>query len=397
MRICLFTPTFYPKIGGAERNADLLARELTRRGHFVGILAQWTDGPPPKNLPYPLRSYRRPPKQHLWPATLAWPLWRAYRAWRFDVVLAFWGYPNANAALALRPWLGTPIVASPRGEDLHPDSHLLHKPLVPGHIRRAYQRVDRIIAISGWMGDRARAVTDGQLPPMDVVYNGIDLDATDALRDRSRAEPPAEPLMEEPFMLHLARVAPIKRQTLAVRAVAQAREAFERHDMRYAIVGEGRSLPEVRRLIDELGVGHIITTLGSRTGLEKAWLYDHAACFVTASRQEAFGVVVIEAMAAGLPIVASDAGAHRELIADQHWGLLFRRDDAQHMADQLTAMLEADRDMMSATALGLRNRYELPKMVDGYEKACRDALETWHREHTAGRPHPDSLSADDRT
>lgn len=376
MRICLFTPTFYPKVGGAERDADELARRLTERGHFVGVLAQWTDGPPPTDTPYPLRSYRRPPRQHLWPEVLAWPLWRAHRAWRFDLVLAFWGYPNANAALALRHRLGTPIVACPRGEDLYPDSHLLNKPRVPGHIRRAFQRVDRVIAISEWMADRVRDVTLNDPPPIDVVYNGIDLDAVDALRNRARATPPTKPLVDEPFMLHLARVAPTKRQTLAVRAVAQARAAFERHNTRYAIVGDGRDLPEVRRLIGELGVGHIVKTLGPRTGVEKAWLYDRAACFVTTSRQEAFGNVVIEAMAAGLPIVASDVGAHSELVADRGWGFTFRHDDVDDLAAKLTAMLEADRAPLAATALRLGRQFPIEKMIDGYEQSCRRALET---------------------
>ena len=375
MRICLFTPTFYPKIGGAERDADLIARGLTERGHFVGVLAQWTDGPPPTGLPYPVRSYRRPPRQHYWPQVLAWPLWRAYRAWRFDLVLAFWGYPNAIAAMALRRRMGTPIVVSPRGDQLAPDSPLLRKPRVPDHIRRAYQGVDRIVAISEWMAGRIREVAGNDLPPIDLVYNGIDLAAIDSLRDRVRASPPAEPLIEEPFMLQLGRVAPVKQPILAVRAVAQAREVFERHNMRYAIVGEGRSLPEVRHLIDKLGIGHIVKTLGPRTGLDKAWLYDRAICFVTTSQRESFGNVVIEAMAAGLPIVASDAGAHRELVADRDWGFMFRHDDVDDLASKLIAMLETDRTPFVVTALRLREQFPIQKMLAGYEAACKAALQ----------------------
>src|SRR5688500_7636687 len=97
MRICLFTPTFLPLVGGAERDADIVARGLVRCGHEVTVLAREVGGEQP-DLPYPVVRYRRPPAQHLLTRLLARPLVKLHRRWPFDVVLAFYGYPNGYAA-----------------------------------------------------------------------------------------------------------------------------------------------------------------------------------------------------------------------------------------------------------------------------------------------------------
>jgi len=59
MRICLFTPTFLPSLGGAELAGDRILRGLQARGHDVQVLCQ--DHGEPKGLPYPVTRYRRPP------------------------------------------------------------------------------------------------------------------------------------------------------------------------------------------------------------------------------------------------------------------------------------------------------------------------------------------------
>ena len=75
MRVCLFTPTYLPSVGGAELAGDRILRGLQTRGHNVQVVCQ--DHGEPGELPYPVTRYKRPPAQHLWPEVLSKHLVRA--------------------------------------------------------------------------------------------------------------------------------------------------------------------------------------------------------------------------------------------------------------------------------------------------------------------------------
>ncbi len=372
MRICLLTSTFLPALGGAERSADVIVRGLIERGHEVTVLAPRTGEPEP-HLPYEVRRYRMPPAPHLWPEALAWPLWRLHRRKRFDLVFAFYSYPTGYAATFLRRRTGVPVVISARGADVYPHYHALGRPRVKQVIAAGYQRANRVVAISRWCRDRIHEIAGDDLPPIDVVYHGLDLADYDRRRAEALAHPPDLPV-RRPFVVHVGRVAPVKRQTLAMRAVAKARDAFEQRGVQYVIVGDGPDMPEVRRLIDEHRLHDIVVPVGVRDGPAKLWLQEQADFAVTASRDEAFGWVVLEAMAAGTPVLASDIGSHPELVDELGVGRLFRCGDVDDLADQLRRMLAADLTPLAARALEARQQFTLSKMIDGYEAACHASL-----------------------
>ncbi|MEM6457893.1 MAG: glycosyltransferase family 4 protein [Planctomycetota bacterium] len=379
MRVCLFTPTFLPRMGGAERMADTLARGLCKRGHAVHVLAERPErgeGATPE-LPYPVSRYRRPPAMHLWPEILARPLIRLHRRWPFDVVLAFYAYPTGYAAVHARRRVGVPVVVTPRGADLYPNFHALRKPRVRSVIAAGYARADRVVSISGWLTDRIVAVTGRSredLPPIDHVPNGIDLDAFDA--DLAAAERGTLPLGEgDRFLLHMGRVEPVKRVAIAVEAVALEAERFRGLGLRYAVVGDGSDLDTVRALVQRHSLGDVALVLGRRSGAERAWLLRHAEGFVTTSREEGMPNAMLEAMAAGLPTLASDIGPHRELIDGRGWGLLCESTDPTHWGIALQALDEADRNAMRDAALKLRDDYQLKHTIDGYEHALHKVVQ----------------------
>jgi glycosyltransferase involved in cell wall biosynthesis len=374
MRLCLFTPNFLPSIGGAEKDADLVAEGLSRRGHQVVVLAPRVPGTMPER-PYAVERYRKPPRQHLWPEVLGWPLRRCVRRHGIQVVLAFYSYPTGYVAARLKRRLNVGVVLCPQGGDLYPNYHGLRKPRVASVIRAGYQRADRIVSISHWLTDRLHTVVGAGLPPVEVVYNGIDLQEHDRLAQEARS---ITPPIDRPFVLHLARVAPVKRHDLAVQGVARLQQRFRERGWCYAIVGDGESAAAIRRQIETLGVQDIVPMLGTRTGLERAWLYHHARFMVSTSREEGLGNVTLEAMASGLPMLASDIGPHRELIptADSRsWGRLFTSEDPDAFTAALEHMLDEDLPTMSRRALELRDRYTLERMIDGYEAVCAQALQ----------------------
>ena len=368
MRLCLFTPTFLPLVGGAERDADLVVRRLNERGHQVMVLAQ-DAGATEANLPYPVRRYRRLPSQNLWPEMLSRSLAKAHSKWNFDTVLAWYGYPNGYAASRIKREKNFALVVSPRGGDLYPMYHALKKPRVASIVAKGYRGADRIVSISHWLTERLHIVAGDDLPPVDLVYNGIDLEDHDAQRDASRSDPPSMPV-DKPFILHLARVAPVKQQTLAVEAVAKMRDTFANAGLTYVIVGDGHGMDDVKRLIAKHDLDGIVKPIGTRTGIEKAWLYDNAEFMVSTSREEGLGNVVLEAMSSGLPMLGSDIGPHRELIGQRGWGMLFKSGDVDDLVRALGEMITTDRTEWKRIAIAEREAFTLDKMIDGYEASC---------------------------
>lgn len=371
MRICLFTPTFLPQLGGAERNADLLARGLTARGHDVRVLAQHGRVKHPDlHLPYPVQWYSRPPAQHLWPEALCWTLWRRHKHWPFDVCLAFYSYPTGYAASLLKHRLRFALVISPRGSDLHENFHMLGKPRVRGVITRGYRDADRIVAISAWMARRARELVGDALPPVDVVHNGTDIEEIDRLRDASRAAPPPVFGIKGPFILHLAKLHSIKGQRLLLDALPPIHDELRRRGVSYVLAGGGEDLEPLRAAVRERGFEDVVLFLGPRVGIEKAWLMDHALFNVTTSIEEALGSVLVESIACGLPMLASNIPPHRELIEGRKWGMLFESGNAADLSRMLMGMLDADLAAMRREALSLRPEYTLETMIARYERAC---------------------------
>ncbi len=333
--------------------------------------------------------YQRPPGHRSWPGLHAVPLAVSHMRRRFEAILAWYSLPTGYAAARAKRILGCPVVVSPRGGVLCPGRWEKADERTRAVVRAGYRGADRIVSISHYLADRVRAVCgegeggDAGLPPIDVVYNGLDWRALERERLATRASPPpvAAKVGDRPFVLHLARVDPIKNQTLAVRAVAAAKSAFEASGTLYVIAGVGGDLEKVRMLVTELGVGHIVQMTGEQVGSDKAWLLDRAVCMVTSSLDEGLGGVQIEAVCSGLPVLASDLPAHREVTGDLGVGRLFESDHLAAMAEGLRAMVRGDLGGYRERCLAVRERFSLDAMAAGYERGMLAAI---------GGKHPDT-------
>ena len=117
---------------------------------------------------------------------------------------------------------------------------------------------------------------------------------------------------ESPVVLTVARQEPYKRTDLLVRAVVELRSRGV--PARLVVVGDGSGMAAYRELAARLGAEDVVTFTGvvDEETLGRWWA--SASLYATASRQEAYGIGLAEALVAGLPVVASDIPAHREVI-----------------------------------------------------------------------------------
>lgn len=124
---------------------------------------------------------------------------------------------------------------------------------------------------------------------------------------------------------------------------------LNRHRAMLNIIGTGPRLPQYQRLAEQLGVAQQVRFLGFVEHQDMPNHYQQADLFVLPSRRESFGLVLAEAMACGLPVVATNVGAIPEVVQDGVTGVLVPPDDAQALADAMVSLL-SDRPRMQAMA-----------------------------------------------
>ena len=145
--------------------------------------------------------------------------------------------------------------------------------------------------------------------------------------------PRADCARGQPLVLASGRLVAAKNFGALVRAFARV----EPNTARLVIIGEGPERAAIAAEIDRAGLGARVALPGY---VAEPWdLYAHADCFVVSSRTESFGMVVVEALAHGLPVVSTDCGGPREILADGCFGCLVAQGDEAAMAGAISAAL----------------------------------------------------------
>jgi glycosyltransferase involved in cell wall biosynthesis len=142
------------------------------------------------------------------------------------------------------------------------------------------------------------------------------------------------------------------------------------------LIGEGPLEAELRAMCADLDVKNSVTFLGGRSDVENL-LGTYDVFVFSTTRDEGFGIALIEAMAAGLPIVASDVPATREVLSDGLAGVLVPPGDESAMAEAVMSLMAAPD---AARALGCRAQERAKGSYD--VEAC---AELWLR-HALGKP-----------
>lgn len=235
--------------------------------------------------------------------------------------------------------------------------------------RRAARRADRVVVTSEYCREVVRRAYGVPRGRQAVVPEGLDLRAWRELPAPVEASP------RPPTILSVARQYPRKNTAALVRAFARVREA--RPDARLRVAGGGPELERLRRLVRRLELDGPVRLDGSVSGLDAIReAYASADVFCLPSLQEGFGIVFLEAMAAGLPIVAGDEAAVPEVVRDGTTGLLVDPRDPDAVAGALLRLLEDGGLRRSMGRAGRREveRYDWPRVAERFLDAVADLL-----------------------
>lgn len=235
---------------------------------------------------------------------------------------------------------------------------------------RAARRADRVVVTSEHCRTVVRRAYGVPRGRQAVVSEGLDLDAW-----RDLPAPEGEARAGPPTVLSVARQYPRKNTATLLRAFSRLRQA--RPDARLRVVGGGPELERLRRLARSLDLDGPVRLEGPVAGLEALQrAYASADVFCLPSLQEGFGIVFLEAMAAGLPIVAGDAAAVPEVVEDGATGLLADPRDPDAVAGALDRLLD-DRALRRSLGRAGRERverYDWPRVAGRFLDAVADLV-----------------------
>jgi len=202
-----------------------------------------------------------------------------------------------------------------------------------------------------------------------TIYNGID--ATAFHRDVKNHSDPNSTDSRTTF-LNVARCVPAKGQSVLIEAMDDV--VSELPDARLQIAGGGPLLEDLQNQVTERGLDEHIDLVGHVTSIEA--YYAKADVFVLPSRIEGLPVTVLEAMAAELPVVASNIPGVSEVVADGETGRLVSQGDASELADAMVDIAKTSPQQTGQSGFKrIKKNFSISQMLESYLKLYDEALE----------------------
>lgn len=386
MRLLFINYEFPPLGGGGGRASAAIAREMAQMGHEVVVLSsafkqlpreEARDGYRIVRIPS-LRRYQEKCRVYEMIAFMLSALWYAVKlARRFkpDFSIAFFTIPSAPAAYLIKRLYGIPYLVSLRGGDVPGFMgkelwlyHRLTKPL----IRLLWQQAKAVVANSSGLKQLARKSS----PTLSVaiVPNGVDT------RFFQSENPPFPPLPKGGLggfkshgvrLLTVGRLGPQKAIDTLLIAFSKLRSQLAT-PVHLSIVGDGPLRQTLEKLAQTLGIASQVSFLGWHSPQAVRDFYAQADIFVLSSVDEGMPNVILEAMAMGLPIVATTIAGSEELVQHGVNGYLVAPQQPDALARAVGWIIRDDklRARMAQASRARVGQYEWHDVAERYLKLC---------------------------
>jgi phosphatidylinositol alpha-mannosyltransferase len=376
MKICMVSDNYYPYVGGIAEHVHFLATELRKRGHVVKVLTAHVGGRMLECMDYTpdedqvkrigtgwvVRSNRSFAR-----VSVAWrptfQIRRYFNAERFDVVHIHGSLAPTLPLAAIQASRTLNVVTFHAGHD-----QSLGYALFRSELRPYFNAVQGLIAVSATARESCAKYFPG---PYKIIPNGIDL--TFFRPDAGRA-----PGLDEkrPRILFVGRFEPRK----GLKHLLSAMPDIVKHvpNVELVVVGTGLLGYSYKSYLPPEVQQHV-RWAGLVKNEDRPKYY--ASCDVycsPATGQESFGIVLLEAMASGRPVVASDIDGYRTVLSGGREGLLVRPEDPPALAQAIVQVL-LDAELarrLAANGLERVQEYSWPRLAERveafYEELARE-------------------------
>ena len=359
----MVTNTYLPHVGGVARSVEVFTQQYRKLGHKVMVLAPEFENSAPD--PHVIRipaiqkfngsdfSMRLPV-----PPSLLSPL----DEFKPQIIHAHHPFLLGDTALRISKTYNVPIVFT------HHTMYEQYSHYVPGDSIAIKHFVIQLATGFANLCHKVFAPSEsvsrilmqrGVETKIDVVPTGVDISVFANGSRRSARSKFGIP--DDAFVVgHVGRLAPEKNLPFLAASVV---EFLRDHSLaHFVVVGSGPSADEMERSFREAGLGRRFHALGPRQGQERVDAYHTMDVFAFASRSETQGMVLTEAMACGIPVVALDAPGARETVHDQENGMLLYEENVQSYSAALSWVAgcgQAERNILRANARIIAEQFSI--------------------------------------
>jgi teichuronic acid biosynthesis glycosyltransferase TuaC len=283
------------------------------------------------------------------------------QGWDFDLIDAHYYYPDGVAAALLGRWYRKPVVITARGTDIN----LIPRYALPRRmILWAAERAAASITVCAALKD-ALVGLGADPGKITVLRNGVDLEL---FRPMDRAAARQELAVAGPTLVAVGHLSARKGQHLVIEALQELNE------YRLLVVGDGDP-GSLRRLAARLGVEDRVRFEGAVQPHRLSLYFNAADMSVLASSREGWANVLLESMACGTPVVATDVWGTREVVTAPAAGVLVKEVSARAVAAGVRALAQAypDRAVTRAYAEGFSWDATSAGQLQLFERVLRDS------------------------
>lgn len=392
MRIVMLTNTYFPHVGGVAKSVESFSRALRDLGHQVLVIApEFPDMPETESdvlrVPAIQRfngsdfSVRLPI-----PGLLSGPM----EQFKPDLIHAHHPFLLGDTALRIASSLGVPLVFTHHtlyeeythyvsiGSESSSGSKLMRRFAI--ELSTGYANLcDHVIAPSQSLLDLIRQ--RGVVTPATIVPTGVDISRFEGKSRPAFREAHGIPL--DSFVVgHIGRLAPEKNLMFLTRAVGRF---LQKHKAAWFVVaGSGPVEKEMQDYFSEQGLAERVRFVSILIGKDLVDCYASMNVFAFASQSETQGMVLIEAMAAGVPVVALDANGVREVVEDCSNGRKLPTEDEEAFAEALGWTMELSEEAygrISREALFTASQYSVTVTTKKLETVYKSLLQIRRAQH----------------
>jgi len=289
----------------------------------------------------------------------------------FDVIDAHYFYPDGVAAALLARRFGIPLVITARGSDVN----VLPRYRVARRlIQWAAHEADAIVTVSAALRQRLLELGVDEAK-IRVLRNGVDTDLFHPVEQAAARSMLG--LGRERVLASVGNLVPEKGHDLAIDALARIADAI------LLVVGDGHERRALVAHAERVGVANRVRFLSARPQSELVTVYSAADALILASSREGWPNVLLESMACGTPVVATDVGGVREIVCDPAAGIVVGSRHADAIAAALGQLLE--RPPVRADTRRHAKKYE-------WDETARAQTELYARVSRRDRQQPFSLA-----
>ncbi|WP_102345798.1 N-acetyl-alpha-D-glucosaminyl L-malate synthase BshA [Bacillus sp. Marseille-P3661] len=360
--------TCYPTVGGSGVIATELGKLLAERGHEVHFIAS--------SVPFRLNKwysnlyfhevdvnqysvFKYPP----YDLSLASKMAEVAKREELDLLHVHYAIPHAICAFLAKQMVGEhlKIVTTLHGTDI---TVLGHDPSLSELIRFGIEKSDTVTAVSNHLKEETQTLLE-TTKPIETVYNFVD--------ERVYYKREAHPLKrqygicdDEKVIIHVSNFRQVKRVPDVILAFERIQKEV---NAKLLLIGDGPEFTVVCKMVKEKGLAHRVRFLGKQENIEEIFSFSDLKLLL--SEKESFGLVILEAMACGVPSVATNVGGIPEVIEDGITGYICELGDIEDIANKSIKLLTDDKLHKQMSDMGIirtESSFNSKEIVKQYEQ-----------------------------